>query len=297
MYHLPVLLNECIDALNIRPDGVYVDATFGGGGHSRAILEKLDERGKLYGFDQDEDAAANAIQDPRFQLLPYNFSQLQTSLRLVGVRQVDGILADLGVSSHQLDTAERGFSYRFNASLDMRMSRNNPHTAAQIIAKYSADQLQDIFGRYGEVRNSKTLAQALVKARQTKKIETIQDLLLVVEPQIIGQKFKYLGQVFQALRMEVNAELDALKALLQQATQVLAPQGRLAVITFHSLEEKLVKNWIRYGTFEDMPEKDFYGNFVTPLQPLSKKVIEATETELAQNSRSHSAKLRVAEKK
>ncbi len=296
-YHESVLLHESIEALNIQPDGTYVDATFGGGGHSRAILAKLSEHGRLFAFDQDEDAQRNVPNDSRFQLLPYNFRYFYRSLRLAGVRQIDGVLADLGVSSYQFDTAERGFSYRFDAPLDMRMSQQGKVTAQTILATYTAEKLQTMFSHLGEVRNARTLAQAIVRERQRKPIQTVAELLTILDTHIMGQRFRYLGQVFQSLRMEVNDELGALQDLLKEATQVLRPNGRLAIITFHSLEDRLVKNWVKYGTFADQPEKDVFGNFTTPLQAVHKKPIEPSEAEIKQNSRAHSARLRVASKK
>ena len=292
-YHLSVLLKETVDGLNINPKGTYVDLTFGGGGHSREILSRLDEDGRLIAFDQDEDALANAPDDKRFQLLKYNFRFMQRALRLIGIKQVDGVLADLGVSSFQFDTAERGFSYRFNGPLDMRMSKENPRTAQDIINTYTAEQLQNIFSTLGEVRNAKTLANALVQARSRKKITTIQELLAIVEKNMMGNKFKYLGQVFQAIRMEVNEELTVLKEMLQQTENVVKPGGRISIITFHSLEDRLVKNWIKNGNFDSEPARDFYGNAYTPFVPTIKKPIEATAEELKMNSRAHSARLRI----
>jgi 16S rRNA (cytosine1402-N4)-methyltransferase len=293
-YHLPVLLKQSVDALEIQPDGVYIDLTFGGGGHSREILSRLSEKGRLIGFDQDQDALANVPEnEPRFQLLPYNFSYLQRALRLVGLKQVDGILADLGVSSFQFDTAERGFSYRFEAQLDMRMNQEAPTTAQDIINTYTAEKLQTMFSQLGEVRNSRTLAQTLVQARSRKKIQTTQELLAILEKVSIGPKFKYLGQVFQALRMEVNQELAVLQQMLEQTSKVIKPNGILSVITYHSLEDRLVKNWIKNGNFENQPEKDFYGNSSTPFESLLKKPIEPSAEEQQANSRAHSARLRV----
>lgn len=297
-YHLPVLLTQSVDALEINPDGCYVDLTFGGGGHSREILSRLSASGRLIGFDQDEDALANIPpNEPRFQLLKYNFRYLQRALRLLGIRQVDGILADLGVSSFQFDTAERGFSYRFEAELDMRMSRDGNITAQDILHTYTADQLQNMFGQLGEVRNARTLAQAIVQARQRKKIRTTQEFLALLEKQIIGPKYKYLGQVFQALRMEVNEELAALREMLSQTASVIKPGGLLAVITYHSLEDRLVKQWIKNGNFDAEPDKDFYGNAQVPFQSTTKKPIEPSAEEQRQNSRAHSARLRIARRK
>jgi 16S rRNA (cytosine1402-N4)-methyltransferase len=295
-YHTSVLLHESINGLAIQPNGIYVDATFGGGGHSKEILKHLGAEGKLFGFDQDEDAKRNAPGDNRFQLIQANFSELKRFLRLHDAMPVDGILADLGVSSWQFDTAERGFSYRFDGPLDMRMNRNAEKTAADVLNEYSAEQLQKMFGEYGEVRNSKTLANVIVEARAKKEFETISDLLAICEANRIGEKHKYLAQVFQAIRIEVNDELGALKDLLVQSAEVLKSGGRLAVITFHSLEDRLVKNFMKNGTFEDEPVKDFFGNIERKFKLITKKPIEATEKEKKDNSRSRSAKLRVAEK-
>lgn len=295
-YHTSVLLHESINGLNIRPEGIYVDATFGGGGHSSEIMKHLGAGGRLLGFDQDEDAHRNALTDERFTLVQANFSDLKRFLRLHDALPVDGILADLGVSSWQFDTAERGFSYRFDGPLDMRMNRNAERTAAQMLNEYSAEQLQNMFGGYGEVRNAKTLANAVVDARSKKPFEAIADLMAVCEMHRMGEKHKYLAQVFQAIRIEVNDELGALKSLLLQSTEVLKSGGRLAVITFHSLEDRLVKNYMKHGTFDDEPVKDFYGNIEKKFKLITKKPIEATDKEQKENSRSRSAKLRVAEK-
>ncbi len=292
-YHRPVMLEECIHALDIQPDGVYVDLTFGGGGHSRAILQRLSSKGRLIAFDQDADAAANALDDARFELLPYNFRFLTNGLRLAGVEKVDGILADLGVSSFQFDTAERGFSYRFDAPLDMRMSQSGTRTAADILRTYNAEELQNMFSSLGELRNARTLAQAIVQARQRKAISTTQEFLALLERLVMGKKFRYLGQVFQALRMEVNEEIAALQEMLQQTTKALRAGGRLAVITFHSIEDRLVKNWIKNGNFMAEPARDFYGNAHTPFTAATKKPIEPTQEESRLNSRAHSARLRV----
>lgn len=295
-YHNPVLLNECIDGLNIKPEGVYTDVTFGGGGHSAAMLNKIGELGKLYAFDQDEDALKNIPDDKRFRLLPFNFRFLKQSLRLERVKELDGVLADLGVSSHQFDTADRGFSFRFDADLDMRMNQSGDITAKDILNSYSAEKLQNVLGFYGEVRNAKTLANVIVQARQQKKIERISELLRIIEPCIIGKENRYLSQVFQALRMEVNDEIAALKDLLVQATDLLKPGGRLVVLTYHSLEDRLVKNWIKNGSFEDEPQKDEFGRFNCPLKAINKKPIQPSDAEINDNNRSRSAKLRIAEK-
>ena len=295
-YHTSVLLHESIQGLNIKPNGIYVDATFGGGGHAKEILKHLNQEGRLIGFDQDEDAQKNALTDERFTLVKANFSELKRFLRLHEATQVDGILADLGVSSWQFDTAERGFSFRFEGPLDMRMNKQGDQTAADVLNEASADDLQKMFSEYGEVRNSKTLAHALVEARAQKEFETIADFLTVCEANRIGERHKYLAQVFQAVRMEVNNELGVLKEFLLQSAEVLKPEGRLAVITFHSLEDRLVKNFMKHGNFEDEPLKDFYGNFEKKFKLITKKPTEATEKEQKENSRSRSAKLRVAEK-
>ncbi|MBL7778557.1 MAG: 16S rRNA (cytosine(1402)-N(4))-methyltransferase RsmH [Chitinophagales bacterium] len=295
-YHTSVLLQESVDALNIRPDGVYVDATFGGGGHSKEILDRLGADGRLIGFDQDEDAQQNALLDERFTLVQANFCELKRFLRLHGVQQVNGILADLGVSSWQFDVAERGFSFRFDGPLDMRMNRQQETDAAMLLNSYSAEQLQQMFSNYGEVRNAKTLANAIAEVRNVKPLNTIADLKNIAQQCRMGEEHKYLAQVFQAVRMEVNGELAALESLLQQSAEVLAPGGRLAVITFHSLEDRLVKNFMKHSTFNDEPEKDIYGNFSKYFRLMTKKPIEPTEKEKKENSRSRSAKLRIAEK-
>ena len=295
-YHTSVLLHESIDGLAIELNGIYVDATFGGGGHSKEILKRLGAEGKLFGFDQDEDAKRNAPDDERFRLVQANFSELKRFLRLHDALPVDGILADLGVSSWQFDTAERGFSYRFDGPLDMRMNRMAEKTAAEVLNEYTAEQLQKMFSEYGEVRNSKTLALAIADAREQKEFETIADLLTVCDANQAGERHKYLAQVFQAIRIEVNDELGALKRLLEQSMEVLKSGGRLSVITFHSLEDRLVKNFMKNGSFEDEPVKDFYGNIERKFKVITKKPVEASEKEKKGNSRSRSAKLRVAEK-
>lgn len=296
-YHNPVLLQESIDGLNIQPEGIYVDVTFGGGGHSSLILKHLGPNGKLYAFDQDGDAAANVIEDDRFTLIPHNFRFLKRFLRLEGARKVDGILADLGVSSHQFDTADRGFSFRFDAQLDMRMNQAAELTAEKVINTYSAQKLQDIFGMYGEVRNAKTLAQLIVQTRASGvALKTIGDFIAVIGRCIKGKKNRYLSQVFQALRMEVNEEVDVLQEMLWQTTEVLNTGGRLVVISYHSLEDRLAKNLIKKGTFEKEPEKDEYGNFYQPLKAVNKKIIVPTEREIKDNPRARSAKMRIAER-
>jgi 16S rRNA (cytosine1402-N4)-methyltransferase len=297
-YHTPVLLQECIDGLDIWPAGIYVDCTFGGGGHSKAILQQLNENGKLIVFDQDEDARKNVPDDERVVFVPQNFRHLQRFLRLHKVPKVDGILADLGVSSHQFDEADRGFSIRFDAALDMRMDQRQPLTAADIVKNFSELQLHKMFEQYGEVTNAKTLAKTIVSQRTLAPIRTINEFKTAVHAVVKGNPQKYFAQVFQALRIEVNDELGALKELLQQTLSVLKPGGRVAIITFHSLEDRIVKNFFRDGTFEDTAIDDVYGHrFENPLKVITKKPITATEKELKENTRSRSAKLRVAEMK
>ena len=295
-YHRPVLFEECLEALALDRGGVFVDATLGGGGHSRGILAGLGSQDRLYGFDQDPDVRDQLPEDERFKWLPFNFRNFRSSLRLEGIKQLSGVLADLGVSSHQFDTAERGFSFRFQARLDMRMNPTSKLDAAAILRQYTEAELQDIFSRYGEVRNAKTLAQTIVQARQRRPLETIEDFLTATEACAKGPKAKYYAQVFQALRMEVNDELNALKEFLEQAMAMLRPGGRLVIISYHSLEDRLVKNWIRNGCFEDEPQKDGYGRFSLPLKSLHKKPILPSANEIARNPRARSAKLRVAER-
>jgi 16S rRNA (cytosine1402-N4)-methyltransferase len=303
VYHESVLLHESIDLLGIIPGGTYVDATFGGGGHSRLILEKMGEKGRLFAFDQDEDAKRNTEQQEfsshsGFVFIPSNFRHLKRQLRAEGVRPgtVNGILADLGVSSHQLDTAERGFSYRFEAALDMRMSRLDGETAADILNTRSAEELQRIFSELGELRNSKTLAHAVVQERERKRFRTTGDLLELATKNLMGERMRYLSQVFQALRMEANDELGALEDFMKDALEMLAPGGILAVITFHSLEDRMVKNYMKAGNVEGEPDQDFYGNITKPWKLVTKKPVEASQAETKQNARSRSAKLRVAAK-
>ena len=296
-YHTPVLLQESVEALAIRPDGIYVDCTFGGGGHSRAILERLNEQGRLIAFDQDDDAAANLPDDPRVLFVPHNFRHLQRFLRLHKVGAVDGILADLGVSSHQFDEPGRGFSIRFDAALDMRMDRRLPLTAADVLNRYTEQQLHRLFEQYGEVTNARTLARTLVESRATAAIRTIDELKNAVQHLVKGIPQKYFAQVFQALRIEVNDELGALKELLQQSVTVLKPAGRIAIITFHSLEDRIVKNFFRSGSFAETDNADvLFGNRpAAPLKPVGKKPVTAAPGEQKKNPRSRSAKLRVAE--
>jgi 16S rRNA (cytosine1402-N4)-methyltransferase len=292
-YHVPVLAKESIDALNIKPKGIYVDATFGGGGHSKLILNELGTDSRLIGFDQDEDALANVIDDDRFTFVHHNFRFLKRFLKLHGVSKVDGILADLGVSSHQLDEAERGFSYRFDAQLDMRMNQHAGETAADALKAMSAEELQTLFSQYGEVRNSKMLAKAIVAARQSTSINTIGDFLTVLEPLIRGQRKRYLSQVFQALRIAVNDEMGALDDFFQQAQEVLNPGGRLVVITYHSIEDRITKRLLKTGNIKGVVEKDFYGNITRPFKIITKKAILPSQEEIQRNPRSRSAKLRI----
>jgi 16S rRNA (cytosine1402-N4)-methyltransferase len=295
-YHQPAMAVESLDGLAIQPEGVYVDVTFGGGGHSRLVLEQLNEKGRLIAFDQDEDALQNVFTDERFTFVPHNFRYLRRFLRLHGAEQVDGILADLGVSSHQLDEAERGFSYRFDSQLDMRMDREGAKTAADVLNTYSETDLQNLLSQFGEVRNSRTLAQRIVAERQTRPIRTIADLLAITEPLIRGLRHRYLAQVFQALRMEVNDEMEALADFLEQATASLKPGGRLVVIAYHSIEDRLVKNFLKAGNRTGEPQQDFYGHIFRPFQLITKKALTPMEKEVKDNPRSRSAKLRIAEK-
>lgn len=296
-YHQPVMLNECIEQMNLRPDGTYVDATFGGGGHSRAIMERLGPDGRLIGFDQDEDALANALGVPNFILIHENFRYLKNYLRLHGVRHIDGLIADLGVSSHQFDVADRGFSTRLNGDLDLRMDRRQEMTAKDLVNSADEYELTRLLRLYGELPNAYQMAKAICKARGEKEIATTFDLREAVSRCLPrGMENKYLAMLFQALRIEVNGELEALQALLQQATEVLNPGGRLVVMSYHSLEDRLVKNFFKTGNFEGKLEKDFYGNPIVPLRLVTRKPITASETELQTNNRSRSAKLRVAEK-
>lgn len=297
-YHNPVMLKECLEALNIRANGTYVDVTFGGGGHSRAILEKLGPEGRLIAFDQDPDAKRNMINDERFSFVDQNFSFLKNQLRFLGIQKVDGILADLGVSSHQFDAADRGFSIRFDANLDMRMDQLREKDAKLVLNTYSEQDLHKIFGMYGEVHNAKTLASVIVKARLIEPIENVGAFKELIRPLVKrGKENQYYAQVFQALRIEVNEELEVLKEFLIQSVQVLKPGGRLVVMSYHSLEDRLVKNFIQKGKFSGELEKDIYGNVNTPLEAVSRKAITATEEEIKLNNRARSAKLRIAENK
>ena len=296
-YHVPVMLQPCIDGLNIKPDGVYVDVTFGGGGHSKEILKHLGPKGKLIAFDQDPDAQANVPADDRFIFIDQNFGFLKNNLRLKGFKQVDGILADLGVSSHQFDVPQRGFSIRHNADLDMRMDQHRDLTAAEILNTYTEDKLHKIFGIYGEVKNAKSLARAIVTSRLEQPFTDIDSLKSAIAGYIPkGKENKYLAQVFQALRIEVNAEIQVLEDFLQQAADVLKPGGHLVVMSYHSLEDRPVKNFMAKGKFQGEVEKDFFGNQQKPFNVITRKAIIATDEEIAQNNRARSAKLRIAEK-
>ena len=297
-YHTPVLLTETIEGLNIQPDGIYVDCTFGGGGHSRAILQRLNENGRLLAFDQDDDARKNLPDDDRVIFVPQNFHHIQRFLRLHKITAVDGIMADLGVSSHQFDDADRGFSIRFDAALDMRMDQRQAITAAEVLKNFSESQLHKLFEQYGEVTNSKTLAKTIVQQRSVTSIRTISELKQAVHAVVKGNPQKYFAQVFQALRIEVNDEFGALRELLQQSIVLLKPSCRIAIITFHSLEDRIVKNFFRSGTFTEAEVDEVYGNKTeSPFRLVNKKPVTAGAAELKLNPRSRSAKLRVAEKK
>jgi 16S rRNA (cytosine1402-N4)-methyltransferase len=297
-YHTPVLLNEAIAGLNIKPDGIYIDCTFGGGGHSRAILQQLDENGRLYVFDQDAAAKKNLPDDERIIFIPHNFRHLQKFLRLQKITKVDGILADLGVSSHQFDEAGRGFSIRYDAELDMRMDQREAITAATVLSNFTEQQLHKMFEQYGEVTNSKTLAKTIAAQRALAPIRTINEFKQSVKAVVKGNPQKYFAQVFQALRIQVNDELGALKELLEQSTTLLKPPGRIAIITFHSLEDRIVKTFFKSGSFSETEADEVYGTRPeSPFLIITKKPIVPTDKELKQNPRSRSAKLRVAELK
>ncbi|MDD2995433.1 MAG: 16S rRNA (cytosine(1402)-N(4))-methyltransferase RsmH [Paludibacter sp.] len=296
-YHIPALLHETIDGLNIKPDGIYVDVTFGGGGHSREILNRLGPKGRLFAFDQDLDAIANIIDDPRFTFVRSNFRFMKNFLQYHNVEKVDGILADLGVSSHHFDEEERGFSFRFDGALDMRMNTKSQITAASILNNYTEEQLADVFYLYGELHNSRKIARTIAQQRQKAPFETIFQFLEVLKPYFAREKEKKdMARVFQALRIEVNKEMEVLRCLLNQSIEVLNDEGRIAILTYHSLEDRLVKNFFKAGNFGGKIEKDFYGNIIAPLQPVNNKVIVATDEEIAENPRARSAKLRIAEK-
>lgn len=295
-YHLPVMAKACIDGLVTNPGGVYVDATFGGGGHSRLILDQLSEEGKLVGFDQDEDALGNVPEDERFLFVQHNFRFLKRFLKLYRISEVDGIMADLGVSSHQLDVPERGFSFRFDAPLDMRMNQQQEETASSLLQRLTVGELQDVLSRFGEVRNAKTLAEQLISEQRLKPIETIGAFLAVVDPLVRGNRARYLAQVFQALRIAVNDEMGALEDFLHQCLEVLKPGGRLVVLSYHSLEDRMVKHFLKTGNVEGVQEKDFYGNINRPFRVLTKKAVLPGEEEIQRNSRARSAKLRIGER-
>ncbi|WP_196216475.1 16S rRNA (cytosine(1402)-N(4))-methyltransferase RsmH [Flavobacterium sp. LC2016-01] len=295
-YHNPVLLHPTVDGLNIKPDGVYVDVTFGGGGHSKEILRRLGPNGKLFAFDQDEDALANALPDERFTLINENFRFIKRFLRFHGVKSVDGILADLGVSSHQFDVPERGFSTRFDAELDMRMSQKNDLNAYRVVNEYEEQDLRRVFFDYGELKNAPVLARTIVEARQGYPIKTTDELKEVLAKYLPERvKNKILAQIYQAIRIEVNQEMDVLKEFIEQSLEILNPGGRFSVISYHSLEDRLVKRFIKNGMFEGEPERDFFGNFSVPFKTIGKLIVP-DEAEIKINNRARSAKLRIAEK-
>ena len=295
-YHIPVLLQESVDALAVQPEGVYVDVTFGGGGHSAEILKRLGKNGKLYGFDQDQDAQNNVLDDSRFTLIPANFRFIKRFLRLEGVKTVDGILGDFGVSSHQFDEGNRGFSIRFEANLDMRMDQNTALSASELVNTYSEEYLAKLFWEYGEIRMSRKLAKAIVEHRGVTPIKSTKDLNDLLTPFFPPTKFnKFLAQVYQAIRIEVNQEMESLKEFLLQTSELIKPKGRLSLISYHSLEDRLVKRFIRDGNFTGPPEKDFYGNKLVPFKKVGKIIIPSPQ-EIQMNSRSRSAKLRIGEK-
>jgi 16S rRNA (cytosine1402-N4)-methyltransferase len=295
-YHNPVLLQASVDGLNIKPDGIYVDVTFGGGGHSKEILKRLGPNGKLFAFDQDEDALANALPDERFVLINENFRHIKRFLRFYGVKSVDGILADLGVSSHQFDVAERGFSTRFDAGLDMRMSQKNDLNAYRVVNEYDEANLRRVFLDYGELKNAPALARTIIEAREEQPIKTTDELKEVLARYLPERvRNKILAQIYQAIRIEVNQEMDVLKEFLEQSLEILNPSGRLSVISYHSLEDRLVKRFMKNGMFEGEPERDFFGNFSVPFKTIGKLIVPDKE-EIKLNNRARSAKLRIAEK-
>ncbi|MDP5202163.1 16S rRNA (cytosine(1402)-N(4))-methyltransferase RsmH [Flavobacterium sp. DG2-3] len=295
-YHNPVLLHPTVDGLDIKPDGVYVDVTFGGGGHSKEILRRLGPNGRLFAFDQDEDALANALPDERFTLINENFRFIKRFLRFHGVKQVDGILADLGVSSHQFDVPERGFSTRFDAELDMRMSQKNDLNAYRVVNEYEEQDLRRVFFDYGELKNAPVLARTIVEARKDYPIKTTDELKEVLKKYLPEKvRNKILAQIYQAIRIEVNQEMDVLKEFIEQSLEILKPGGRFSVISYHSLEDRLVKRFIKNGMFEGEPERDFYGNFSVPFKTIGKLIVPDDE-EIKINNRARSAKLRIAEK-
>jgi len=296
-YHIPVMLNETLEGLAIKPDGVYVDVTFGGGGHSREILKKLNSNGKLFGFDQDADAKNNVIDDDRFTLIPFNFKFLKKQLKLNGILEIDGLLADLGVSSHQFDVAERGFSTRYDAKLDMRMNQNQKLSAWNVLNKYDFDELRKIIYEYGELRDSFKIASAIIEARYDDNLNTTNDLnriITKIAPR--GRERKYVTQVFQAIRIEVNDEMKTLRSMLEQCSEVIKPGGRLVVMAYHSLEDRPVKNWVKKGTFSGELKKDLFGNPLRPFEPVKNKAIKASQEEIEKNSRAKSARLRIAQR-
>ena len=295
-YHNPVLLQASVDGLNIKPDGIYVDVTFGGGGHSKEILSRLGTKGKLFAFDQDEDALANALQGERFVLINENFRHIKRFLRFYGVKSVDGILADLGVSSHQFDVAERGFSTRFDAGLDMRMSQKNDLNAYRVVNEYDEPNLRRVFLDYGELKSAPALAKTIIEARENQPIKTTDELKEVLARHLPERvRNKILAQIYQAIRIEVNQEMDVLKEFLEQSLEILNPKGRLSVISYHSLEDRLVKRFMKNGMFQGEPERDFFGNFSVPFKTIGKLIVPDNE-EIKLNNRARSAKLRIAEK-
>lgn len=295
-YHNPVLLKESVDGLDVKPDGIYVDVTFGGGGHSREILSRLGENGKLYAFDQDKDALTNKIEDNRFVLINENFRFLKRFLRFYGVKQVDGILGDFGVSSHQFNEAERGFSTRFDAKLDMRMNQGDKLSAFEVVNNYEEEQLKKLFYAYADLKNAPKLARTIVSERKNNPIETSEQLNELLKPLLFkGKENKILAQIYQAIRIEVNQEIEVLKEFLLQTEELLKPDGRLSLISYHSLEDRLVKRYIRSGLFEGEPEKDMYGNISVPFKKVNGLIVPSKE-EIQQNNRARSAKLRVARK-
>lgn len=296
-YHNPVLLHESVDGLNIKPGGVYVDVTFGGGGHSKEILKRLGPNGKLFAFDQDEDALANALNDDRFTLINENFRFIKRFLRFYGVKSVDGILGDLGVSSHQFDVPERGFSTRFDAGLDMRMSQKNDLNAYKVVNEYEEAELKRVFLDYGELKNAPALARTIVEERERYPIKTTDELKEVLARFLPDRvKNKILAQIYQAIRIEVNQEMDVLKEFLEQSLEILSPEGRLSIISYHSLEDRLVKRFMKNGLFDGEPERDFFGNFSVPFKSVGKLIVPNNE-QIKENNRARSAKLRIAEKK